>query len=122
VREIPATISPRVAPSQGLPLPVAPLRFLPAELRSIGANLAQDTKCGAVGKRLMSIDYGDPAFDLLGELGNELVECFGDDFLEVTDRSRDCGLINGHQFGDHVLCDIGTEVHDDGFGCLGRVT
>src|SRR3954469_16866292 len=54
-REVTATISPRVAPSQGLPLPVDPPFFFPAELLSMGANLAQEARWPAVGKRLMSM-------------------------------------------------------------------
>src|ERR671917_205411 len=61
------------------------------------------------------VDYADSAFDLLGELGDELVECLSDDLFQVADRSGDRGLINEQQFGDHFLGDVGAEVHDDRF-------
>ena len=53
VRAAAVTISPRMAASQGLPLRVGLGLALPAELRSTGANLAQEARCPAVGKRVI---------------------------------------------------------------------
>src|SRR5215208_904741 len=36
----------------------------------------------------------------------------------IADRSGDRGLVNEQQFGDQLLCDVGAEVHDDGFDRL----
>lgn len=60
VREAPRTISPKVPPIQGLPLPVEPPFFMPAELFSMGANLAHDTRWPAVGF-LRTLDATVPA-------------------------------------------------------------
>lgn len=46
--------SPRVPPVHGLPLPVEPGLFLPADCFARGANLAHETRWAAVGKRAMS--------------------------------------------------------------------
>jgi len=46
-----AADSPKVPSGQGLPLPVVPGLFLPANWRALVANLAQDTKCPAMEKR-----------------------------------------------------------------------
>ena len=54
VRETEATTSPRVPASQGLPLPVDPPRFFPAELFSIGAHSAHDTRCAGLGNPVTS--------------------------------------------------------------------
>jgi hypothetical protein len=43
-----------VAPIQGLPLPVELDLVLPAEALAVGANLAHDTRCPALGKRPIS--------------------------------------------------------------------
>jgi hypothetical protein len=47
--------SPMVAPIQGLPLPVELDLVLPAEALVVGANLAHDTRCAALGKRPISV-------------------------------------------------------------------
>ena len=54
VRAAEMAASPRVAPGQGLPLPVVPGLLLPADCRALGAYLAQDTRWPAVGNRVMS--------------------------------------------------------------------
>ena len=56
--------------------------------------------------------------EFLGQLWDKFVECLGDDFFEITDRSGDRGLVNEQQFGDQFWCDVGAEVHDDGFDRL----
>jgi hypothetical protein len=54
VLEAPIAASPMVAPIQGLPLPVELDLVLPAEALVVGANLAHDTRCPALGKRPIS--------------------------------------------------------------------
>ena len=46
--------SPRVPAIHGLPLPVEPGLLLPADCLARGAYLAHDTRCPAVGKRVIS--------------------------------------------------------------------
>jgi hypothetical protein len=65
-----------------------------------------------------SVDDGDSALDLLGQLGDKLVERLRDNFLKIADRSGDRGLIDEQQFGDQFLGDVGAEVHDDDFDRL----
>src|SRR5829696_585562 len=54
VLEAPIAASPMVPPIQGLPLPVELDLVLPAEALVVGANLAHDTRCPALGKRPIS--------------------------------------------------------------------
>jgi hypothetical protein len=54
----------------------------------------------------VSVDHGDSAVDFLGQLGDGLIECLGDDFLEIAHRPGDCRLINEQPFGDHVLREL----------------
>ncbi len=49
VLEAPIAASPMVAPIQGLPLPVELDLVLPAEALVVGARLAHDTRCAALG-------------------------------------------------------------------------
>ena len=51
VRAAEMAASPRVAPGQGLPSPVVAALLRPADWRALGANLAQETRWPAVGKR-----------------------------------------------------------------------
>ena len=96
--ESPATISPRVPASQGLPLPVVAALALPADLWSMGANFAQDIRWAAVANRVMSTpssatsswapitpDTGD--LIELGHLGGER----GDHDLDLRGERVDVG-------------------------------
>jgi hypothetical protein len=54
VRDSAATVSPRVAASHGLSLPVVLVILRPADRESMGANFAHETRCAAVGKAPIS--------------------------------------------------------------------
>src|SRR6202008_1112862 len=104
------TIRPRVPASQGLPLPRALLRDLPADWWVCGQNLAHDTRCAAVGNRAMSTPIsaissaagtvGTGDVSELGRLAGERANCLRDAGIQRGDLGADPVDVVQHHLQD----------------------